>query len=238
MMNVLTDLFTTLLGIPYFALPTTLGIYLGASYLYRRTRFVLFQPVLFSILALALLLVVTKVPYSAYKRGGEMLNFMLGPSVVSIGYLLYKERMYLKGRILLITVAMATGAIVGLISAGGIAWLCGADLQLIASLQPRSVTTPIAMSLSRQAGGIAGLTGVIVVLAGILGGGISPWIFRILKIESKVAKGLALGGSSHGMGTLVALQLGAVEGAFAGLAIGIMGVFTALFTPLITLLWG
>ena len=113
----------------------------------------------------------------------------------------------------------------------------GGNTELAVTLQPKSVTTPIAMALSEQSGGIPSLTAVIVVIAGIYGGLIAPTLFRVLKIESRVAKGLALGSSSHGMGTVKAIQLGSVEGAVSGMAIGLMGAVTALLVPLFDRLW-
>lgn len=220
-----------ILSDPYFALPLTLGIYLGAQWFYRKVHFPLFHPLLVSIAVLIGLLMVFSVPCESYQKGSSLLSFLLGPSVVAVGYLLYKESEHLKGRVVSILTSVFVGAIVGIVSVVAIAYLFGADRVIAASMQPKSVTTPIAMALSEQSGGIPALTAVVVVIAGIFGGLISPPIFRLLKIESKVAKGLALGASAHGMGTLTAIQLGAVEGALGGLAIGIMGFFTSLLIP-------
>lgn len=221
-----------ILSNPYFALPLTLGLYLGAQWLYRKVRFPLFHPLLVSLAILIGLLLVFQVPYEKYEEGSQLLSFLLGPSVVAVGYLLYRESIHLRGRVISILTSVFVGALVGIVSVVGIAYLLGADKIIAASMQPKSVTTPIAMALSEQSGGIPALTAVVVVIAGIFGGLISPPIFRLLRIESKVAKGLALGASAHGMGTLTAIQLGAVEGALGGLAIGIMGFFTSLLIPL------
>ena len=109
------------------------------------------------------------------------------------------------------------------------------DLQtsVIVSLEPKSVTTPIALSLSAKSGGIPSLTAITVVICGILGGIIGPFILRKLHIKSRVAKGLALGAAAHGLGTAKAIELGAVEGAISGLAIGLMGIMTSLLIPLV-----
>lgn len=221
-----------ILSNPYFALPLTLGLYLGAQWFYRKVHFPLFHPLLVSLAVLIGLLLVFQVPYEKYEEGSQLLSFLLGPSVVAVGYLLYRESTHLKGRVISILTSVFVGALVGIVSVVGIAYLLGADKIIAASMQPKSVTTPIAMALSEQSGGIPALTAVVVVIAGIFGGLISPPIFRLLRIESKVAKGLALGASAHGMGTLTAIQLGAVEGALGGLAIGIMGFFTSLLIPL------
>ena len=153
------------------------------------------------------------IPYEEYRDGSNLLDFLLGPSVVAVGFLLFEKSEYLKGRLLTILTSVFIGAVVGVISVMAIAALLGADKAIVSSMAPKSVTTPIAIALSEGSGGIPALTAVVVVIAGIFGGLISPIVFRVLKIEDKVAKGLALGASAHGMGTLTAIQLGAVEGA-------------------------
>ena len=110
----------------------------------------------------------------------------------------------------------------------------GADAALVATLEPKSVTTPIAMGIAEKSGGIPSLTAVIVVAVGIFGSIVGPFVMKVLGIESRIAKGLALGASSHGVGTSVAIQIGAVEGALSGLAIGLMGIMTAILVPVIS----
>lgn len=217
---------------PYFALPFTLGIYILAQKLYHRVHFPLFQPLVVTIIILIFLLKLADIPYEEYRDGSNLLDFLLGPSVVAVGFLLFEKSEYLKGRLLTILTSVFIGAVVGVISVMAIAALLGADKAIVSSMAPKSVTTPIAIALSEGSGGIPALTAVVVVIAGIFGGLISPIVFRVLKIEDKVAKGLALGASAHGMGTLTAIQLGAVEGALGGLAIGIMGLFTSILIPL------
>ena len=125
---------------------------------------------------------------------------------------------------------------VGIISVILIGKWMGADEALIATIQPKSVTTPIAMDIAAKSGGIPSLTAVIVVAVGIFGSIIGPFVLKALGSHSRIAKGLAMGASSHGIGTAAAIQIGAIEGALSGLAIGLMGVMTAILVPLIRLL--
>lgn len=222
-----------LLTNPLFCLPLTLGLYLGAAWLYRKARFPLFQPMLLTLLLLIVFMMIGDVQYDGYAKASELINFMLGPSVVALGFLLYEQSKLLKGRLLSILTSVFVGALVGIITAGGIIYLLGGDDVLAATMSPKSVTTPIAISLSEKSGGIPSLTAVVVVITGLFGGLISPPLFKLLKIKNPIAKGLALGASSHGMGTATAIQLGAVEGALGGMAIGIMGFFTAILIPVI-----
>ncbi len=215
-----------------FVLVLVVGIYLLSIKLHLKIRFPLLNPVLITILVLIGLLVILDVPYATFKKSSQMINFLLGPSVVALGYILHKQIHYLKGNVVSVLTSITVGAVVGIASILLIGKLFGADQTLIASLAPKSVTTPIAMALSESNGGIPGLTAVVVVVAGVMGSIIAPPIMNWLGIKSPIAKGIALGASSHGVGTATAIQMGAIEGALSGLAIGIMGTITSLLLPL------
>ena len=215
-----------------FVLVLVVGIYLLSIKLHLKIRFPLLNPVLITILVLIGLLVILDVPYATFKKSSQMINFLLGPSVVALGYILHKQIHYLKGNVVSVLTSITVGAIVGIASILLVGKLFGADQTLIASLAPKSVTTPIAMALSESNGGIPALTAVVVVVAGVMGSIIAPPIMNWLGIKSPIAKGIALGASSHGVGTATAIQMGAIEGALSGLAIGIMGTITSLLLPL------
>ena len=215
-----------------FVLVLVVGIYLLSIKLHLKIRFPLLNPVLITILVLIGLLIILDVPYATFKKSSQMINFLLGPSVVALGYILHKQIHYLKGNVVSVLTSITVGAVVGIASILLIGKLFGADQTLIASLTPKSVTTPIAMALSESNGGIPALTAVVVVVAGVMGSIIAPPIMNWLGIKSPIAKGIALGASSHGGGTATAIQMGAIEGALSGLAIGIMGTITSLLLPL------
>ena len=215
-----------------FVLVLVVGIYLLSIKLHLKIRFPLLNPVLITILVLIGLLIILDVPYATFKKSSQMINFLLGPSVVALGYILHKQIHYLKGNVVSVLTSITVGAVVGIASILLVGKLFGADQTLIASLAPKSVTTPIAMALSESNGGIPALTAVVVVVAGVMGSIIAPPIMNWLGIKSPIAKGIALGASSHGVGTATAIQMGAIEGALSGLAIGIMGTIPSLLLPL------
>ena len=215
-----------------FVLVLVVGIYLLSIKLHLKIRFPLLNPVLITILVLIGLLIILDVPYATFKKSSQMINFLLGPSVVALGYILHKQIHYLKGNVVSVLTSITVGAVVGIASILLVGKLFGADQTLIASLAPKSVTTPIAMALSESNGGIPALTAVVVVVAGVMGSIIAPPIMNWLGIKSPIAKGIALGASSHGVGTATAIQMGAIEGALSGLGIGIMGTITSLLLPL------
>ena len=195
-----------------FDLTLVVGTYLVALGLYKKTKISLLHPLITSILVIILVLNALDIPYESFRRGSHLIHFLLGPSVVALGYVLFEQ------------------IIIGKVM--------GADDALIATLQPKSVTTPIAMGIAEKSGGIPSLTAVIVVAVGIFGSIVGPFVMKALGIESHIAKGLALGASSHGVGTAAAIQIGAIEGALSGLAIGLMGIMTAVLVPVISALIG
>jgi putative effector of murein hydrolase len=156
--------------------------------------------------------------------------------VVAFGYLLYKNYRIIRKNGIAILLATFSGSLVSLLSVAAIASIAGADLSMIITLLPKSITTPIAIVLTEKMGGIVYLTAVIVTLAGIFGAVIGPWFLRFVGIKGRLATGLAMGSAAHGIGTAKALESGALEGAAGGLAIALMGVFTSILLPLVVAL--
>jgi len=209
----------------------TLGIYVGATWIYQKTKFALLHPVLVTIAVIIALLLIFKVDYLTYQKGSHLIDFMLGPSVVALGYTLYTQMASIKENLVSILTALFVGSITGIGSVLILAKILGSSHELAVTLAPKSVTTPIAMAISERFGGIPSMTAIVVIAIGIVGGIAGPWVLRVLKVDSKIAIGLALGASAHGLGTARAMELGAIEGAIGGLAIGIMGLMTALIAP-------
>ena len=211
-----------------FILTLVTGVYLAALWLYRKTRLSLLHPLLVSIPVLALGIRFLGIPFATFEAGSRIINFLLGPTVVALGYLLYEQREHLKANGISILTSVFVGSVIGIVSVVLIARWMGADRTLIASLEPKSVTTPIAMSIAQRSGGIPAIAAVVVIVVGIFGGIVGPFILDRLGI-----RGLALGSAAHGLGTARAMELGAIEGAISGLAIGVMGIMTAILVPVI-----
>ncbi len=214
-----------------FLLLLAMGTYLFGIFLYRKTKVSLLQPLLISMLIIIPFLKITGIEYATFYKGTRLLNFMLGPCVVALGYVLYEQIEYIRGNVVSILTAVFVGSVVGIGTVIGVAKLFGADTILVASLAPKSVTTPIAISLAEKSGGVSSLAAAFVVICGLFGGLVGPVLLRKIGIKSKIAKGLAMGSASHALGTARAMEMGALEGAISGLAIGIMGVVTALLIP-------
>jgi predicted murein hydrolase (TIGR00659 family) len=218
-------------------LSLVIGSYLVAVKIYKKTGIAVLHPVPLSIGFLIFILSISHVDYASFKKSSKMIDFMLGPAVVALGLILYEQFEHVKKNYKSILVSLFAGALSGILSVGTIAYLLGADKILIASLSPKSVTTPIAIGISERFGGLPGLTAVIVVLVGVFGGIIGPYVLRKLGIESKIAQGLAMGASAHGLGMTRAIEIGAIEGALSGLAIVLTGLMTAILIPILNLIF-
>lgn len=216
-----------------FTISFVLGVYIGSVALYKKVKISLLYPVLVSILFIVFILSILNVEYSSFEKGSFLIDFMLGPSVVALGYGLYEQFQLIRKHKLSIFTAIIVGSIVGIVSVSLIARWLGASDVLITSLQPKSVTTPIAILISKQMGGIPPFTAVVVMITGVFGAVVGPFVLDKAGISSRIARGLAMGSCAHGVGTARAVELGAIEGAISGLSIGLMGLATSLLMPVV-----
>jgi len=220
---------------PAFGIGVTLVVYVSAQLLYQRTRKIFLNPVAVAVIVLITLLELGHIPYASYRVGGDMILFLLGPAVVALGVPLYEQRSEILKRKLPIIAGVAAGAVASIVSASGLAWLLGGSREVVLSLAPKSVTTPIAIGIAEKIGGIAPLTAALVVVTGCLGGMCGPEFCRWIGVRQAVARGLAVGTASHGIGTARMLEIDHLAGATSGLAIGLNGLITAFVLPLMLL---
>ena len=215
-----------------FILCLNVAAYVVGGWVVRKLKLRLLSALVVAILIVIGVLLLTGIDYATYEQGSRILNFMLGPAVVAIGYVLHREVKKIRANLLPISIAIVVGALVNLVTINLVLSAFGADLNIIYSLQPKSVTMPIAISLSEIARGTVPITVIAVVATGVFGSIIGPWLLKITRINDPVAKGLAMGSAAHAVGTARAMEMGMTEGAFGGLAIGLMGVATAIILPL------
>ena len=188
------------------------------------------NPLLIAVLLVSAVLLVCRIPYESYNQGGAIINMFLAPATACLAVSIYTQINLLKENWLPILVGCTAGSIT---SMGSIYLMCRLfrlDEAVSASLIPKSVTTPIAVSISENLGGIQDITVVAVIITGILGSILAPVLIKLFRVKDPVAAGLAIGACSHAVGTSKALELGETEGAMSGLAIGICGILTVIFS--------
>ncbi|WP_280545979.1 MULTISPECIES: LrgB family protein [unclassified Halomonas] len=237
---ILDQLWVYLSGNPLLSLLTTLLVFVLAVRINRAVGGTpLLHPVTLAIAMLIALLLLVDMDYRTYFEGAQFIHFLLGPATVALAIPLYDHRERVRRLLWPLLLACGAGIVTAVASTLGLAMLLGARTETLLSLAPRSVTSPIAMGIAEQIGGIPSLAAGLVLLTGSIGCALGPWIFRLLRIKDPVVQGFTLGLAAHGFGTAHAFaRLGAVAGAFSGLAMGLTGLLTAFLLPLIIRLFG
>ncbi|HLS24164.1 MAG TPA: LrgB family protein [Pseudogracilibacillus sp.] len=207
------------------------------SYIVGRKLFQTFQTPLLLPITVALIIIVTilmlgRITYETYMIGGKWIHLFLGPAVVALAYPLYEQRNLLKRLALPILVGSFVGSIIGVVTGVFLARFARLDEVLMYSLLPKSVTTPVAMDISEALGGIASLAAVLVIIAGLTGALFGPFLFRLFRYRSEVARGVGFGSASHAIGTAQAFERSELEGSSSTIAMIVSAVFVSILTPL------
>ena len=222
----------------FFLIAVTFISYVSAVIVQRRTGLRLLNPILISIAVMICLLMGLGIDYDTYQGAGEYIDMWLKPAVVALGVPLYKQLESIKKQMLPLLTAEMAGCVAGVVSVVVFAELFGASREVVMSLAPKAVTTPIAMEISQSVGGIPGLTAAIVVATGIFGGMTGFKIVKLGHVKSPIATGLSIGTAAHAVGTSAAMERSDRYGAFSSLGLTLNGLLTTLLAPLILRLMG
>lgn len=228
------DLWVYLSSTPLLWLTVTLLVWIAADRIARASgSHPAVNPVLISIVALGAILLVTGTSFATYFEGAQFVHFLLGPAIVAIAVPLYRNLDKVKANILPMAAALVAGSVTAAVSALAVAALFGVPDPVLVSLAPKSVTAGVAMGISEQFGGQPALTAVLVVTTGLLGAIIVTPLMNALGLKDYAARGFAAGLAAHGIGTARAFVVDEVAGTFAGIAMALNAVLTALILPLI-----
>lgn len=222
----------------YFLIALTFGSYFLGKLLRRRTGWAIMNPILVAIATVIIFLNVTDISYDTYNEGGHMIEFWLRPAVVALGVPLYQQLETIKKQFMPILVSELAGCIVGIVSVVLIARLLGASREVVLSLAPKSVTTPIAMEITKAIGGIPSLTAAVVVCVGLICAVAGYRTMGFAHVRTPMAQGLSMGTAAHALGTATSMDVSKLHGAYASLGLTLNGIFTALITPSIIPLMG
>ena len=223
---------------PIILLAITFGIYYVARQIQKWTGWVVLNPILVTIVALIALLQLTGISYETYEQGGQYIDFWLKPAIVALGVPLYQNLGQIRRQLLPILMSQLVGCLVGLVSVTLIASALGASHEVIVSLAPKSVTTPIAMEVCKTSGGIPSLTAAIVVIVGLFGAVFGFKILEVWHVRNPFSQGISMGTAAHAVGTSRAMEKGETYGAYSSLGLILNGVLTALLTPFVLKLLG
>ncbi|MCD7971503.1 MAG: LrgB family protein [Candidatus Azobacteroides sp.] len=202
--------------------------YAFGMWLFRKTKLPFLNPLLIAIILIISVLLIFDIPYEKYNAGGQIISFFLAPATVVLAVPLYRQFELLKRHLIPILIGVIAGSATAVACVLGLSKLVGLDREMIISLLPKSITTPMGLSISESTGGNVSITMMAILITGVFRVVICPYILRWTHIKNSVAKGISIGTSAHALGTSKALEMGEVEGAMSGLAIGLAGITTVL----------
>lgn len=214
-----------------FLIAFTVVVYILAQRLYQKLNVIFLNPVLLAIVAVIVFLKIVDIDYSVYSSNTKAISFWLNPSVVALAVPLYQQMEKIKKDWIRILLATMSGSLVGIVSVVLLAKLFGASQEVIYSLAPKSVSTPIALNISEYIGGIPPLTAAVVVSVGILGVVLGESIMKLIRVKEPEAIGLAMGTAAHALGTAKIATRGETYGSYSAMGLAINGILTSIFIP-------
>lgn len=219
--------------IAFLAIIGTIASYLIGKYVYQRFQTPFLLPIVVATVIIIVVLLIGNISYEIYMVGGKWIHTFLAPAVVALAYPLYQHRDLLRQLAFPILLGNFVGALVGIFSGWILAKLANIEGELLYSLIPKSVTTPVAMEISESIGGIGSLAAILVIIAGITGVMFGPFMFRIFQIRNEIGRGTGFGAASHAIGTANAFENGQLEGSISTISMIVSAVFVSILATLI-----
>lgn len=202
--------------------------YMLGIYLKKKFSIAVLNPLLVSVVVTILVLVAGKVDYDVYYEGAKYLSWFLTPATVCLAIPLYEQITLLKKNLMAVIIGITTGVLTSLMTVFLISLLMELSHQEYVTLLPKSITTAIGMGVSEELGGYVTITVAVIVITGVLGNILAEPVCKLFRITEPIARGVAIGSSSHAIGTAKAMEMGEIEGAMSSLSIAVAGILTVM----------
>ena len=212
----------------YFGVTVSLIGYGAGIMLKKKFKYAFLNPLLISIIFVIGVVMLCGVDYESYENSAQYLGYLLTPATVYLAVPLYQQMTLLKKNLAAVACGILAGVLASLGSVLLLAFLFGLEHDVYVTLLPKSITTAIGMGVSEELGGLVTITVAVIIVTGVIGNVIGEAVCKLFRIYEPIAKGLALGTSSHAIGTAKALEMGEVEGAMSSLAIAVAGLLTVI----------
>lgn len=212
----------------FFGVMVSILAYEFGLFLKKKLRIAICNPLLVAVAAVIVLLTALGIDYETYKEGTELISYLLTPATICLAVPLYEQLDLLKKNMTAILTGIFSGVLTSLLSVLVMALFFGLDHEIYVTILPKSITTAIGMGVSEELGGIVTITVAVIIITGILGNMIGEGVCRLFRIEEPIARGIALGTTSHAIGTARAMEMGKVEGAMSSLSIAVSGLLTVV----------
>lgn len=215
---------------PMFGIVLCIFTYKAALYVNQKLKTPLANPLVIAISFIIIILKVFNISLADFQQGGDIISMFLAPATVALALSIYRQIKVLKKYFLPIIVGCFVGCITSMSSVYFLCKLFKLDEKIISSMLSKSVTTPIAIEITNQLGGIAPITVAAVIVTGIMGAVLAPTLIKFFRIDNSIAAGVAIGASSHAVGTSKAIEIGEIEGAMSGVSIVVSGIITVILS--------
>ena len=212
----------------YFGVTVSLIGYGAGIMLKKKFKYAFLNPLLISIIFVIGVVTLCGVDYESYENSAQYLSYLLTPATVCLAVPLYQQMTLLRKNLAAVACGILAGVLASLGSVLLLAFLFGLEHDVYVTLLPKSITTAIGMGVSEELGGLVTITVAVIIVTGVIGNVIGETVCKLFRIYEQIAKGLALGTSSHAIGTAKALEMGEVEGAMSSLAIAVAGLLTVI----------
>ena len=212
----------------FFGAVISLVAYEIGTLLKKKFKLAIFNPLLIAVICVMAVLILFHIDYDTYNEGGQYISYLLTPATVSLAVPLYRQIELLKNNIKAVAAGIMSGVLASMVGVYILARAFHLDSQLYVTLLPKSITTAIGMGVSEELGGYVTITVAVIVVTGVIGNILGEFICKLFRITEPISKGLALGSSSHAIGTAKAIEMGEVEGAMSSLAIAVTGILTVV----------
>ena len=211
----------------------TIAAFWGALQINKRLQSVVFNSFILTVLILICALLLASIPYDDYMTGNAPLNNLLGLSVVALALPLYEQLRQIAAYWKIILLITTVASLLSMLTGAGLALLFGASPEIVATVLPKSVTTPIAMAISQNIGGVPAVAAVGVVVAGLQGSVFGYLVLKKLNLKYSEAIGLSVGAVSHALGTVSCMEIEAKAGSYSSIALVLCGIISSILAPLV-----
>lgn len=215
----------------FFGVAISLLCYFSGDYLHKKFRLAVLNPLLISIVATIFVLSVARIEYTAYYESAKCISFFLTPVTVCLAVPLYETLSLLQKNKKALAIGIASGVVTTLLCILAMSLVFGLSHKEYVTFLPKSITSAIGMGVSEELGGYPGLTVAIIIITGVIGNVCAPLCCRLFRLTSPIARGVAIGSSSHAIGTVKAMEMGPIEGAISSLSIVVSGLMTVVGAP-------
>ena len=220
----------------FFGAALSVGAYVLGMALQKRFKIAIFNPLFISILTVIAVLLCSGISYDTYNASAKYLSYFLTPATVCLAIPLYEQLALLRKNAAAILLGILAGMISSALCVLALSVIFALPHEIYVTLLPKSITSAIGMELSSELGGIPSITVAVIILSGIVGNMMAPFFCRIFRINNPVSRGIAVGSSSHAIGTAKAIEMGEVEGAMSGLSVAVSGLLSVISINLFALI--